>query len=1227
MPPQTLSDCLARVPSSGGQSVWESAGREERVAPLEHLADAVAPMPSHAHCSLRGDAIAAHELWSGGFGSRCKVGDSFAAPPTSVNPFRPTMTRSGASDVTASTTVSSRASQASSFEWCPSSTACEPASACPTQDEEINSTLSPSPSPCNLLQFDLSSSATAFTCRESSLPVGASQPPGLTANALPPALVKRAAAAKQKATPEPLKSTLPHVSQIDGVSYTAPFECTSSIGATNAVSAAAAAVSPVSDEEHDLHLVPLSPSCQTQGHLQVHRSYATPCLPSTSRMGEFGSPGFPQEKTDPGVPWGLERYCYPELCTPTVAGSEEPLHFASCHPESFGLLQGSSRCIDAFCCGACSTDAVDQCAGLCGGASQRRPAVRREAGQVPLTHSADSSISRDFHRLPGFKTAGAPERDPSLFPGAPRGGKDLPVDDGGDSLCNPYQELQNLTEGSPLHERAGALFPYLRLETETPGYSSPYKYQALDSPSSYKWKTLTTSPRESRLSRSISPSTWDGLSIYLSESDAFYQDMSLQSSGDTPSSPLVRRSGVSRLLTSDDPIGEPLTPTDVSPGGPSRLSTRSELVHTESSQLATPNLPLCAGSPAPPSEELRSLADTDRPGAALPVPVGHPSYQFATVTPEAVSSSTAKRGLEASAWWEENSTGQQRLPEQSRCLPEGTCGDAAASSRSQKGNGSSCPAENPCISGSPDAAATRDSISSGVPGTASCHSACQDSYVSGECSEGKGAGDCKAEGGIPTASCSSGQGFAAIPQSDTTGSAEGTANACHVGTLASVAPPGTAPHSISTACSSLSSESGAAAPTPFPAVRTERQDSAGTMSPVSCSGFSPATIASCHGGNGSNLGLPSIPAGTSCFSALAHSAALPANKSAVPCGDGESYQTFAQAANYSSLVRASHLSSTGAAAWSFVRGMPGSVASKPAVAAGLIRCASSFVASVPVTQQRTQPAPSVPPCSPENFAVRPQPFVTPRTTGDGQLPRQPAVLQQSMPQIAKAPAAGKAWAPTEVSIQQGVSTPPQFCPTRAPLNGVGASSNLLAATGASHADCTNLSAMKYPYFCPPAAHLGRPTGAPPFGNVSCLAKDEPPTFEEHEHGETQRETTFDFGGPTAVPIRTRKGFRKPLPLPQEMLACPGDVGDAERGNEPVLQYDAASREWRVFWVEDRLARYKVFQAKKFGKERAQQLAEDWYHRARAGHVSVGSRGLRGVQSQGAPKAKKIKTEA
>ncbi|CDJ69763.1 hypothetical protein, conserved [Eimeria necatrix] len=95
----------------------------------------------------------------------------------------------------------------------------------------------------------------------------------------------------------------------------------------------------------------------------------------------------------------------------------------------------------------------------------------------------------------------------------------------------------------------------------------------------------------------------------------------------------------------------------------------------------------------------------------------------------------------------------------------------------------------------------------------------------------------------------------------------------------------------------------------------------------------------------------------------------------------------------------------------------------------------------------------------------------------------------------------------------------------------------------------------------------------------------------------------------AVPVRTRKGFRKPLPLPPEMLAAIASAGP-RRPVDPVLQYDGESREWRVFWMEEPQARYKVFQSKKFGKERAQQLALEWLHRAKAGAIHGSGRGPR-----------------
>lgn len=45
-------------------------------------------------------------------------------------------------------------------------------------------------------------------------------------------------------------------------------------------------------------------------------------------------------------------------------------------------------------------------------------------------------------------------------------------------------------------------------------------------------------------------------------------------------------------------------------------------------------------------------------------------------------------------------------------------------------------------------------------------------------------------------------------------------------------------------------------------------------------------------------------------------------------------------------------------------------------------------------------------------------------------------------------------------------------------------------------------------------------------------------------------------------------------------------------------------------MEEPQARYKVFQSKKFGKERAQQLALEWLRRAKAGAIHGSGRGAR-----------------
>lgn len=67
---------------------------------------------------------------------------------------------------------------------------------------------------------------------------------------------------------------------------------------------------------------------------------------------------------------------------------------------------------------------------------------------------------------------------------------------------------------------------------------------------------------------------------------------------------------------------------------------------------------------------------------------------------------------------------------------------------------------------------------------------------------------------------------------------------------------------------------------------------------------------------------------------------------------------------------------------------------------------------------------------------------------------------------------------------------------------------------------------------------------------------------------------------------------------------------------------------RVFWQEEPQARYKVFQSKKFGKERAQQLAEEWLRRARIGSLGGGLRAARvGASGSGCQsRPKRLKTE-
>ncbi|KAF8820692.1 AP2 domain transcription factor AP2VI-3, partial [Cardiosporidium cionae] len=64
----------------------------------------------------------------------------------------------------------------------------------------------------------------------------------------------------------------------------------------------------------------------------------------------------------------------------------------------------------------------------------------------------------------------------------------------------------------------------------------------------------------------------------------------------------------------------------------------------------------------------------------------------------------------------------------------------------------------------------------------------------------------------------------------------------------------------------------------------------------------------------------------------------------------------------------------------------------------------------------------------------------------------------------------------------------------------------------------------------------------------------------------------------ATPLRTRKGFRKPILISNDLT-------------KPLMEYLPETREWRVVWIENGEAKYKVFQCKKHGKLKAQSSAQ------------------------------------
>ncbi|PFH32898.1 AP2 domain transcription factor AP2VI-3 [Besnoitia besnoiti] len=1284
MPPQTLSDPLAGVSSRCGGHPWPLRAEAE-AAPLREergLLNLVAETPSDSRSELHSDPVALRGLWSSGLPTSCckASGSAFSSSP--MMPLAlPSRSTSGSSDMTASTSVSSRASQVSTYEGATSPPS-ESASACPPHDEAAIQAVSSSPaSVC--VPFEFRTPVAAFSaCTDLPLSQGAPGPPGKTEKShqlgplftTPPPL-------KQLTTADPRK--------------TAPsaFACVTSADAGYAIPPALGGGTETARELHDglLRLDFLSPSQRLRIPLQMPKSCSGCCLPSTSGLAACAESCSTPNALSSAFRWGPERYYYPEQCTPTVAGTpgpEESLQFAGGRMEPIGLLEEHS-CVSPFGGGKFShADLYHDSVSLGAVAnSQRRTTAGSEGERTPRGyHPGGVSLGRDVHRLRLFADPQEPDKDEQYpVPGGARGpsgrGRGVSLD-GGDSLCNPYQELQKLTEGSPLYERGGTFPPFLRVsEPDRP--ETPYTYCPFDSPTS--WTALTASPRK-RHSRSISPSTWDGLSIPLSASDVFYQDMSLPSAGRSPRSPLVGRGGLT--LPESCAHGEEPS-TRLAPIRSSGLAGDSD----STARAHAPQRGIEEGLPLGVSQAAAQASEAPQPSTS--------HTQAATPVTEVVQG--AEKNVFAPA-----ASGVQASPVQS-CAGDSPAVQGDAYSNVQQlqvkhetAASSSLPPifrEGPPPSSVHSGHDPLQATSTGVKeakaeatslplvaapaGTTSHRAASTECCASRESAEAQnddgGAQHTLKASVSPSAAFNLVRCFLAIPHSDLTHATASASSACLAGVMDSVPTPTTASHCSPTACSSVSSESGKTAPTPFFPSRKESPCLACGNSSSSCSCAPPTGLASSRVGtdNTSSLSAASLCTSPSSSGGL-EASALSLNK-ALSSGEEESTRARVQPAHYVARASPPSLSSGSAAIWNLAQGLQEGDSSNAASTSGLrLYANSSLSVSAAPQHLTTTVAQAIPPCPREEFAARSVSYAPSGSAGDGHVPTQAAVLQHLLPQIAKTtPVTANMWAASEPTAPQALAASSQFCPPRAFANGPASSASLLAVAGASGIDCNNL--VRYPYLCPPISYIGRAAAVRAFGSASCLVNEEVPTFDEHEPAETQQESTFDFGGPTAVPIRTRKGFRKPLPLPQEMLACPGEIGDTERGNEPVLQYDAASREWRyvmhascsregtvssqqsafrappstqdnvrdhqgslvalrvfaasalrlfrVFWVEDRLARYKVFQAKKFGKERAQQLAEDWYHRARAGHVSVGSRSLRGVQGQGAPKAKKLKTES
>ncbi|PHJ24176.1 ap2 domain transcription factor ap2vi-3 [Cystoisospora suis] len=975
----------------------------------------------------------------------------------------------------------------------------------------------------------------------------------------------------------------------------------------------------------------------------------TPWLPAAPSLAASCCPSR-------GLKWGAEKYCYPELCTPTVADAEDAPHTACCHPErGLAFLDDNQRSDEAVSslvasrpdCLSANTSPVSYAATAVG--------VLEGASAAASSGSNNTSSSPLSWKEQGFATRGMLESHHTAMTSLPEGlqaGKDgqssptnslqvvlaipgdLPVgkspfDDNADSLCNPYQELQNLTE-DVLETGANEIFlPLVQLGGEAHEQQQRlYRACQLDAASSH-WTPLSVC-EEGMRQRTAALSPWEYTAISSPKASACFFPKSfpaqrVQAAGE--GSPLAI--GTARLASSSQAAENegfhlpeecqfrPLVDYGLLQQDPLELTPdlrvpRDVVGNSSTSLPPSPREAITSGmafevrnSPAftqvnrgvHVEGQAPRRVECSRPyGCAEPRRHAHPSD---TVCPQ---------HQHDSAW---HSLGQTRLADTPVRMPFTPPNNHLGVSTLESLNGETAEHD------------TKDSSVDHQLGTTAEWNKNQAEaggrdVVGGECTTS-----------LPAAAACS-QWLLSLPHQMAVG---GTGGSSVIMGGDSVPTPTTACHSSPTACSSLSSESSIATVAAFSPFAKDTRFVACATSPA----------CSCSAPTAGSAGNPTSEASLFPHSSQPVSPPVYRGPLSKPAGlhyEEESFHSMVPSSNQP--TQPSTASTTPVATWRVAGcGVDTGQGQTNDCDASVSPTSPSTVTTNPLLPEaaisHTQPAVlSLPPASSEDSAAaQPAPYPAASLVKDsGQtVCMQALTLQQLMPQLAKMPqvsARGQtAWpCPAEITQQvQNLTAPSLYCSGRIPIPPGGSGSNLLALATASSTDCKTLAAVKYSYLCS-ARYLPGKAGASQFCPTSGPVSDDGPNYEDAEPCESSgQDTSFEFGGPTAVPIRTRKGFRKPLPLPQEMLTSPGEPGDSDRGNEPVLQYDAASREWRVFWVEDRLARYKVFQAKKFGKERAQQLAEDWFHRARAGHVHGSSKGLKSVHGgQAGPRAKKVKVE-